>query len=132
MSIAQYEPIKITGMDTDRTRKDEQSALHYVFLSLSPQPTAAWASDFNETWAQHFYMQKRRALVQGDGLVVHCHLDELDDGLVTELEKITGEVNERQRTLAAKARDDEANAKAVERKERKRIKDAADRFNKRP
>lgn len=130
MRITRYEPITITGMDADRTRKDEQSALHYAFLSLAPKPTAAWTKDFNETWEQHFYMMKRRAVVQGDGIVVHCVLDELNDGLATELEKIVGEVNERQRALAAQARDEEERAKKAEQEERTRIEEVAARFNK--
>lgn len=129
MNVFQFEHIGIMGMDTNRTTKDDESALYYVYLNLSKSPSAEWAQDFNDTWQRIIYMKKRRAEVSGAFIIIRCALDELEPDHKPELEKVLKEVNERQHAKAKKAYEDELKAKELERDDRKKVEEAAISFN---
>lgn len=103
----EFEDIRITGVDTGASGGgDGSSALVDVVLTLSKSTPADWASYFNARWEQHIYMMKRRVMVSGSRLTIHCVPDELERNHLPELKKIANETNQRYREhLAQRERD---------------------------
>ena len=91
---AAFTPIKITGIN-DRASgpSDQGAAMTRVVLDLSEQAPPEWANYFNQRWAQHFYMMKRRVQVSGRRLEIDCVLEELQTDHVPELRKVFDETN---------------------------------------
>lgn len=89
-----FTPIKITGLN-DRASgpSDQGAAMTRVVLDLSEQAPPEWANYFNQRWAQHFYMMKRRAQVSDKRLEIDCVLEELESDHLPELRKVFDETN---------------------------------------
>ena len=122
-----FERIKIVSFDDKATYKtDSSSALVNAVLNLSASAPADWASYFNQSWKQHFYMMKRNAHVSGSRLEVYCVPDELQN-LISELNKVITETNQayEQHLMQAQAKADQrAAADAAERQRLAQIKSA--------
>lgn len=125
----EFQDIRITGVDTAASGGgDGGSALVDVVLTLSKSTPADWASYFNARWEQHIYMMKRRAVVSGSRLTIHCVPDELEKDHLPELKKIANETNQRykehlaQRELDAQRERERAEARKAELDKLKNIK----------
>jgi hypothetical protein len=124
-----YQHIQITGLNTTKTHKDAQSSLFEVYLDLSAKPSNAWNEDFNKTWKEVFYSDKRAAFASLGYITITCMLDELEVHQA-ELEKVVSEVNTRQEALSA-AQDARMKAwKEEDDANKKKIQEAANRFKK--
>ena len=129
MNIFQYENVVITGMDAERTHPDPESALFYVFLKLSKTPTAEWVRDFDIAWKNNFYMMKRRAEISGGYIQIRCSFENWETEQLPELEKVIMQVNARQIALEKQAHDKKLRDQDAERETRKKIEEAAKRFD---
>lgn len=74
--------------------------MHDVYLKLSDVPPDAWAQVFEEAWHLRFYSMKRRARVEGEHIVIHCALEEIEPHHKPELLAVIAETNQRYRAFA--------------------------------
>jgi uncharacterized coiled-coil protein SlyX len=113
-----FEDIKIVAMDDKASHKREPNTqMMNVVLSLSASAPHEWANHFNTLWKHHIYSMKRSASVSGKRLEIYCAPEELQQH-IEELNKIIAETNTayRQHTQQLKAAEDRR--AAIEARER--------------
>lgn len=108
-----FEDIKIISFDDKATyRSDPSSALMHVVLNLSVSAPYEWSNYFNQCWASHLYMMKRKASVSGKRLEIYCVPDELQKDHIPELNKVISETNQAYRQYLVRTQK-EADAQAA-------------------
>jgi hypothetical protein len=97
-----FTDIKIVGADDELTNAPNPSkpAMYDVYLKLSADPPPEWAQLFDQEWQNRFYSIKRRGRVEGDHIVIHCALDEIERHHMPELNETLARVNERYQQYA--------------------------------
>lgn len=90
---AEFEDIKIVGLDDRASGASGEGALLRMVLKLSVRPQLDWARGFDHLWKQHLYAMKRSASVKGETLVTVCSPAELEDGLLAELQTVVAQTN---------------------------------------
>ena len=101
--MSEFNDIKIVGADDDLTHAPNPAkpAMYDVYLNVSPEPPHEWAQLFEQEWSTRLYSMKRRAHVEGDHIVIHYALDEVEKYHIPELKETLQRVNERYRQFAA-------------------------------
>lgn len=101
--MSEFTDIKIVGAAEDLTHAPNPAkpAMYDVYLKLSADPPHEWAQLFDQEWENRFYSMKRRGRVEGDHIVIHCALDEIEPHHMPELKETLDRVNERYRQFAA-------------------------------
>lgn len=78
-ALEDFEDLKITGVDKNRLyRPDPNKLLYNVYLRLSSRPPIEWVQIFEEERRFPRHSMWRRAWVDGQYIIVHCCLDELE------------------------------------------------------
>ncbi len=74
-----FDDIRIIGLDESRTYNPDPSKLLFnVYLALSSEPSSDWVEIFNAERRFPRHVMWRRAWIEGNNIVVHCPLDELE------------------------------------------------------
>ena len=91
------ENIRITGLNTDKTRKTDGADRGYqVYLELSGTPVQAWRTIFEQEWKALNHTQPQLSLdvnVDSRFLVVHCSLQEIPGIYLPALKKVVDTTN---------------------------------------
>jgi hypothetical protein len=113
-----FSDITIEGFDEAASGPSGDRALVRLVLRLSASAPPDWARYFNQAWAQHIYMLKRRAQVAGNRLEIIAMPEELEREHLPELKKVIAETNAAYAPVAAR-REKEAELAAAEAKRQK-------------
>ena len=123
------EPIvTITGMDKNSSTPSGEGALVNVHLNITPPPSG-WISLFDQTWAQHIYMMKRRAHATTRHIIIRCMPNELNSDHLPELKKVIAETDEAYRKAVAVSEQRKQRQEEQDKKFRDDLDDAADNLN---
>lgn len=112
-----FTPIKITTLDDQASHASGDGNLMNLVLKLSDAAPSDWITLFNNAWAQHFYMMKRKARASGSTITVTATGGELEDGLLAELKKVVGQTNEAYSKMYAARQAEESERLAAQRKQ---------------
>lgn len=81
MSKDAFEPIKITGCDENKVRRNSGKKGTHIFpFSLSAKPPSAWIDIFEDIWRSHRKVSgkpKPDAYFKKGNLVIECPIDDL-------------------------------------------------------
>lgn len=126
--LRQFEPVKIVGMNPDASRPSGKGALLDIVLMLEPRPRGTWSDVFHNLWARHLYMMKRAVVVSGSSMTVTCMEDELEGGLLAELQKVVEAANVAFKEIIDRTDAERARQEAEALAERQRIAGLANRL----
>jgi hypothetical protein len=98
-----FADIKIVGADEELTHAPDASRpmMYDVYLKLSDSPPHEWVQAFEQAWRHRLYSKKRRARIEGEHLVIHCPLDEIEKDHKPELLAVLAQVNQDYKQYAA-------------------------------
>lgn len=101
--MSEFTDIRIVGADEDLTHAPNPAkpATYDVYLKLSDSPPHEWAQLFDQEWQNRLYSMKRRGHVEGDHIVIHCALLEIEPHHMPELTETLDRVNEHYRQFGA-------------------------------
>jgi hypothetical protein len=124
MATGQFEDIRIVGMDGAKTHNPDPSKLLYnIYFRLSKHPSSEWAQLFEQE--HHFprHSMWRRARIEGEFIVLHAPLSEVDEHHLSYLKEDVENANSKYQQYLQKklARDEQQ--KAEEEQERQRVED---------
>ncbi len=112
--------IHIERMNTDKTRKDTGSeTVYHVYFELSGHPPPEWTNIFGKEWQKLNPTQK--AAIDGDFLVLHCQLDEVETTQLPVLKKAVAATNEAYSQYAQKEATDLEHREDAWKQERKEV-----------
>lgn len=100
----EFTDIKIIGADSELTNVPDASRpmMYDVYLKLSGDPPHEWVQAFDQSRQHRLYMKKRRARIEGEYLVIHSPLDEIEKYHKPELVAVTVQLNQDYRQHAAR------------------------------
>ena len=91
------EQIRITRLNTDKTRKTNEADIRYqVYFELSGAPVQQWRAIFEQEWKALNRIQPQLSLdvnVDNRFLVIHCPLQEIADIYLPALKKAVDATN---------------------------------------
>lgn len=123
------ENIRITGLNTDKTRKTDGADIRYqVYFELSVTPVQSWRTIFEQEWKALNHTQPQLSLdvnVDNRFLVVHCSLQEIADIYLPALKKAVDATNRSYGKYSHDAAIEQQHRDDVWTQERKAVDDAA-------
>jgi hypothetical protein len=123
------EHIRITRLNTDKTRKTNEADVRYqVYFELSGTPVQQWRTIFEQEWKVLHGTQPQLSLdvnVDNRFLVVHCSLQEIADLYLPALKKAVDATNRSYAKYSHNAEIEQQRRDDVWTQERKTIDDIA-------
>ena len=96
--LMEFDDIKILEIDENRTyRPDESKALYNVYLKLSSQPSHVWQKIFEAERKFPRHTMWRRAWIDGNHIVIHCGLEEIEKYHLDDLQEDVNNSNKKYR-----------------------------------
>jgi hypothetical protein len=123
------ENIRITGLNTDKTRKTEGADIRYqVYFELSGTPVQSWRTIFEQEWKTLHRIQPQLSLdvnVDNRFLVVRCSLQEIAGIYLPALKKAVDSTNRSYSKYSHDAAIEQRHRDDVWTQERKAVDDVA-------
>ncbi len=116
--------IRILGLNTDKTRRTLGSTdVYQVYFELSANPHAIWREMFGREWKKTNPSQE--AGLDGNFLVIHCHISEVAGTQLPALKKAIGATNVAFRQYKREQATEEERKENIWKDERKTVEDMA-------
>ncbi len=123
------ETIRITRLNTDKTRKADGADLQYlVYFELSETPVQSWRSMFEQEWKTLNRIQPQLSLdvnVDNKFLIVHCSLQDIAGIYLPALKKAVDAANKSYVKYSHDAATEQQHRDDVWTQERKAVDDVA-------
>jgi hypothetical protein len=128
--LAMFEDIRIIGLDEERSYKpDPQKLLYNIYLKLSSPPPLEWQQIFEAERSFPRHTIWRRAWIEGQYIVIHCVLDELDKYHLRDLRQDVESANNKYREYLMEVARTKASEIRQKHEELTQLKDIKRRLN---
>jgi len=128
--LAMFEDIRIIGLDKERSYKpDPQKLLYNIYLKLSSPPPLEWQQIFEAERSFPRHTIWRRAWIEGQYIVIHCVLDELDKYHLRDLRQDVESANNKYREYLMEVARTKASEIRQKHEELTQLKDIKRRLN---
>jgi len=128
--LAMFEDIRIIGLDGERSYEpDPQKLLYNIYLKLSSPPPLEWQQIFEAERSFPRHTIWRRAWIEGQYIVIHCVLDELDKYHLRDLRQDVESANNKYREYLMEVARTKASEIRQKHEELTQLKDIKRRLN---
>jgi hypothetical protein len=128
--LAMFEDIRIIDLDNVRSYKpDPQKLLYKIYLKLSSPPPPEWQQIFEAERRFPRHTMWRRAWIEGQYIVIHCVLDELDKYHLRDLRQDVESANNKYREYLMEVARTKASEIRQKHEELTQLKDIKRRLN---
>lgn len=128
--LMEFDDIKIVEIDNSSSYKpDPSKALYNVYLKLSHQPSYEWQQIFEAERKFPRHTMWRRAWIEGNNIVIHCGLEEIEKYHLNDLQEDVNNVNKKYRDYLTEEARKESKESLKEKSEKDKLNEIKRRLN---